>query len=866
MRQIILCITILGCNTIAAQNIMFASRDNPANNFQPLMVSVDMTTCGDAVRLPFPLEFTSPNGVRFAITPDSLCYFFDGAQEFYSIYKYTGNDFLPLVELFNYVLPVGRNQSATYGEDDWIYLGGTDLTRFHTRERRFEEYSVIKTGSISISGITRHKGELYYVERLDFGVNQLNKLDDDLSTITTIIDTIDNVVVNDQFQIKSLQCHCEDVKLISNNPLQTIYEFDLENKTRSPLCEIESIYPLDPNNARMHGQQSFIGFPEWSECALSIDLDLDDEVVQKTRDYHLRDICGYSDLHLSDDDVQVFASGGVIDSIVVEIMTPTSDQYLTGTPSSHVSIDGDGQSHVVLIGDGQETFDDYEEVIRSLRYIDDAPDITVTIKEVNFRAYRDTLSGQIATAFLHIMEAPLTAGEDMSIEVCEAEEVDLNTYLPSDIEGGVWDNQTGIIEMDGLQDTSIMYITSGIICPSDSAIYSIQVAPTGVEEMIILEYCSGDSIFYEGQYYNVPSAYIDTIVSTTTSCDSIYKIVEIIELNQAQIVESDTMLCNGDVLVIGGQDIITPGIYSDTISNSAGCDSLITQFKLAFAPQAQELFVDTVICSGSNIVVGERIIDVSTTDVFSVVGDSGCDSVTYNINLIVTEIEEISIDTLLCTGESIEIQNQLYDETTDETIVLTDINGCDSLMYILLIEVEDIEQELYQEYEVTADELTTIPIIYDGSYNSILWMPQVGLSCSDCLDPEVMITEDMVYNVEIENGNGCKDIIEVAISVHATSKTPVDAVYLPNVIDVRSSNNNRFYIQTAQNEMITYSLSVYDRWGNQVFLSESILSNDADSGWDGQHQNGIEISQGVYVYKIVTEEGEVISGDILVLR
>ena len=960
---------MLSCNCITAQHIMFASRDNPANNFEPLMVSVDMTTCGDAVRLPYPLKYTSPNGVRFAITPDSLCYFFDGVQEFYSIYKYTGNDFLPLVELFNYVLPVGRNQTATYGEDDWIYLGGTDLTRFHTRERRFEEYSIIKPGSISISGITRHKGELYYVERLDFGINQLNKLDDDLSTITTVIDTVDNIVVNDRFFIKSLQCHCEDVKLISYNPQQTIYEFDLDNKTRSPLCDIESIYPLDPNNARMHGQQSFIGFPEWSECALSIDLDLDDELIQKTRDYHLRDICGYTDLELSDDDVQVFASGGVIDSIVVEIVTPTRDQYLTGMPSSHVSIDGDGQSHVVLIGDGQETFDDYEEVIRSLRYIDAASEITITVKEVNFRAFRDTLSGQLATAFLHITEARMSAGEDTYIELCEVEDLDLNNYLPSDVVGGVWENLSGFIGIDELQDTSVSYITNGIICPADTATYFINIEPPAIEQIEQLEYCIGDSVVYEGQYYFNPTSFIDTLESIETGCDSIYKTIEINVLDQVMMLDIDTTLCVGEVFMIGNQTVDSPGTYTDTLSSVSGCDSLVTEITLSYASAEQLVVIDTLICSGTSIEIGGRLIENSTVEEFTIMNSIGCDSITYDISVRVSEVQDITIDTILCNGETIQIGNQIFSESTQELLLLVDSQGCDSITYDLIVRVSEVEEvtidttlcngemiqignqifseatqeelllvdsqgcdsiqyvidieykELQEEFidtllcagevfnflgqrytesgleqivvvgsegcdsiiinvdldfeqvsflpdqsfEIPLSNPTQVIIDYDLDYDSVTWIPQEGLSCDDCLDPIVDLEQDATYQVEINPIGSCAEIINVQIKVIEEESEESD-FYLPNVISISTSGNDKFFLQSGTDNIMTYSMSVYDRWGSQVFVSENINSNDASAGWGGRNYNGADLLQGVYVYKIVLEDGSVVSGDILVLR
>ena len=63
---------------------------------------------------------------------------------------------------------------------------------------------------------------------------------------------------------------------------------------------------------------------------------------------------------------------------------------------------------------------------------------------------------------------------------------------------------------------------------------------------------------------------------------------------------------------------------------------------------------------------------------------------------------------------------------------------------------------------------------------------------------------------------------------------------------------------------MSYHLIIYDRWGGQVFESESI-----STGWNGK-KNGKAMPQGVYLYYIRLEQsgGRVIekTGDVMLMR
>lgn len=73
--------------------------------------------------------------------------------------------------------------------------------------------------------------------------------------------------------------------------------------------------------------------------------------------------------------------------------------------------------------------------------------------------------------------------------------------------------------------------------------------------------------------------------------------------------------------------------------------------------------------------------------------------------------------------------------------------------------------------------------------------------------------------------------------------------YVPNIISPGSGQNNVFRIQT-DNVLSIQSLTIYDRWGNQLFLQENISSADTGHGWNGTFLNNT-VHSGVYIYHII---------------
>ncbi|MBK9736803.1 MAG: gliding motility-associated C-terminal domain-containing protein [Saprospiraceae bacterium] len=110
---------------------------------------------------------------------------------------------------------------------------------------------------------------------------------------------------------------------------------------------------------------------------------------------------------------------------------------------------------------------------------------------------------------------------------------------------------------------------------------------------------------------------------------------------------------------------------------------------------------------------------------------------------------------------------------------------------------------------------------------------------------------------------GCVEIINISIRVKDNT-----IVTIPNIINGSGGNNNYFTIYGNEGLLMIKKMSIFDRWGNLVFLKENFLPNIPQEGWDGK-MRGSDVVPGVFVYTVeyMTNFGsKVISGDITVIK
>lgn len=146
--------------------------------------------------------------------------------------------------------------------------------------------------------------------------------------------------------------------------------------------------------------------------------------------------------------------------------------------------------------------------------------------------------------------------------------------------------------------------------------------------------------------------------------------------------------------------------------------------------------------------------------------------------------------------------------------------------------------------------------IFNENYT---WTPPQALSCTDCANPTANPKETTTYYVTVYDENGCSQTDSLTIYVEYGC---ID-YYVPELFSPNSDDKNDHYCVFADC-VSSYNLSIFNRWGEMVFMSDSI-----DECWDGKYK-GKELNSGVFVYKlhITTTEGKEInkSGNINLIR
>ena len=84
------------------------------------------------------------------------------------------------------------------------------------------------------------------------------------------------------------------------------------------------------------------------------------------------------------------------------------------------------------------------------------------------------------------------------------------------------------------------------------------------------------------------------------------------------------------------------------------------------------------------------------------------------------------------------------------------------------------------------------------------------------------------------------------------------------------NGNDQFKVITNPATEILEQVSIYDRWGGELYRREDFLFDDNEDGWMGEGPNGQLVNPGVYVWlaKIRFVDGEVFTfkGDITVVK
>ncbi len=132
---------------------------------------------------------------------------------------------------------------------------------------------------------------------------------------------------------------------------------------------------------------------------------------------------------------------------------------------------------------------------------------------------------------------------------------------------------------------------------------------------------------------------------------------------------------------------------------------------------------------------------------------------------------------------------------------------------------------------------------------------------TDLLTYTIYPTETTAVILNVADSLGCRAADTLLIRVEPN-------VFAPNIIYPASENMNHHFTLFSKESLPIHRLSVYDRWGENVFETRNITTNSIEQGWDATFR-GKKVESDVYIYvaevEVLTGKTIIIKGDVTVV-
>ena len=314
----------------------------------------------------------------------------------------------------------------------------------------------------------------------------------------------------------------------------------------------------------------------------------------------------------------------------------------------------------------------------------------------------------------------------------------------------------------------------------------------------------------------------------------------------AQIISSTNISCNG-----GNNGFISAGGTGGTLSYSYNWSNGQTSssiYNLTF-----NIYNCTVTdASGCTSVISSVITQPALlTVIISVISDCKFSSASANVNGGVGPYQynwsngsfQFAVSGLL---------SAIY------SLTITDANSCIISQAINISATSSVSALVCCDTTIESGGSANLNASGGGNY---FWFPSTGLSCTTCNDPVANPLGTIDYCVVVSDNIGCADTSCVTITV----ELHCDSLFIPSAFSPNSDNENDVLCIYGNKACVeSFHFSVYDRWGEKIFVSDNV-----NECWDGISDTGRsrsdrgEMDAGVFLYLL---EATLINGETIIKR
>ncbi|MBK9631382.1 MAG: gliding motility-associated C-terminal domain-containing protein [Saprospiraceae bacterium] len=385
-----------------------------------------------------------------------------------------------------------------------------------------------------------------------------------------------------------------------------------------------------------------------------------------------------------------------------------------------------------------------------------------------------------------------------------------------------------------------------------------------------------ESYLWNGNNYTQTGTY-EFKTLNSLGCDSTATLeLTILPIHQNNIQES---AC--DQFIWNGITYDQSGNYSFNTKNQFGCDSSITLELEILKSSSANISLSTC----DSLVFQGQTLKESGTYPFTIRNAAGCDSVIL-LNLSINSDQQIS-SVSSCDPYRWDVDGQNYAQSGRYLKTFTNSKGCDS---IHILDFKRLPSHLINEKAEVCGPffwpVTNTLLDQSGLYSHPL---QTTEGCDSLLNLELIIhphfirtdtvisQTDYIWPVNNTNytisGNyeeqyssefGCDSIHRLILIIKNEQ-----GIYYPNVLIPGGISGGFTIFDNLFTIASITTLSIYDRWGSQVWQKHNFAPNDPTLGWDGRFK-GQHVVPGVYTWhaQLSLKDGtyQTVKGDVTVVR
>jgi gliding motility-associated-like protein len=384
---------------------------------------------------------------------------------------------------------------------------------------------------------------------------------------------------------------------------------------------------------------------------------------------------------------------------------------------------------------------------------------------------------------------------------------------------------------------------NGCIASKDATI-TVKAKTSSITSITI---CSNQLPYsWNGQQYTQPGTY--TFISLNQSgCDSTASLVLLISQIINGPTDSITVCETALPYQWHGQTIIQAGVYSATLQNRAGCDSIV-KLVLSTSPQATASITGgNPICPGASttisiILTGAAPWTIAYSDGATVHTVNNITSSPYKLIVSPTQTTTytlLSVSDLKCSNTNL-----------SSSVTVTVLSSQSGVRYPDVFAIANVPRNL------KARNL--------GNGSAYEWSPAIGLNNYLVINPVFKYDSSVQYIITITNGSGCTIIDTVSVLVSTAAAPITSAIFVPKAWSPnKDGHNDQLRPLTVRIQQIYY-FRIFNRWGQLLFET-----NEIGKGWNGIYK-GAESVQDVYTWTLeaIGEDGKRYkkSGSSILLR